>query len=58
MNKQDIKVGMLVKSRYASSVLPSSIGMVIDYPGGQWFFVLYGEKIVSWNIGFCEPLTG
>lgn len=62
MKKQDIKVGMLVKSRYAyaytSSVLPSSIGMVIDYPGGQWFFVLYGEKIVSWNIGFCEPLTG
>lgn len=56
MNKQDIKVGMLVKSRYASSVLPSSIGIVIDYPGGQWFYVLYGEKIVSWNIGFCEPL--
>ena len=58
MNKQDIKVGMLVKSSLYGSVLPPTIGMVIDYPGGHWFFVLCGEKIVSWNIDFCEPLTG
>jgi hypothetical protein len=58
MNKQDIKVGMLVKSSLYASRSPPSVGMVIAYPGGHWFFVLHGEKIVSWNIGFCEPLTG
>jgi hypothetical protein len=51
MNKQDIKVGMLVKN-----ILYASVGIIIDYPGGHWFFVLCGEKIDIWNIGFCEPL--
>jgi TRAP-type C4-dicarboxylate transport system permease large subunit len=36
MNKQDIKVGMLVKSSLYASVLPPSVGMVIAYPGIDW----------------------
>jgi hypothetical protein len=61
MTKEDIKVGMLVKSSLYRSILPpyvGVVGMVIDYPGGEWIYILYREKIVSWNIGFCEPLTG
>ena len=56
MNKQDIKVGMLVRASFKTRYGEEKIGMIVGYPGGEWIFVLYGDKIVSWNIGFCEPL--
>ncbi len=56
MNKQDIKVGMLVKSSLYASVLPHSVGMVISYHGKDRVYVLCGENIFSWDIAECIPV--
>ena len=56
MNKQDIKVGMLVRASFKLRYGEEKIGMIVAYPGGRWLYVLYGDKISSWNIDFCEPL--
>ena len=52
MRREDIKVGMLVKSRR----FRDGIGLIVKYPGDQSAYVLYKENIVSWNIGFFDPV--
>lgn len=52
MRREDIKVGMLVKSR----LFRDGIALIVKYPGDQWAYVLYKENIESWNIKFIDPV--
>jgi len=56
MIAEDIKVGMLVRGIFKTRYGEEKIGLIVSYPGGQWIYVLYGEKLCSWCISFCEPL--
>jgi hypothetical protein len=58
MRREDVKVGMLVKTSVYGPTR-NEVGLIVQYTGGFWVYVLNNEKIVSWHIGhtdFLEPV--
>jgi len=55
MRLEDVKVGMLVRTTLNDN--PEVIGLIVQYTGGYWAYVLRNEKIVSWHIDYLEPVN-
>ena len=50
MRREDVKVGMLVKTSV------NEVGLIVQYEGGFWVYVLKKENLVSWHTDFLEPV--
>lgn len=57
MRREDIKVGMLVKSSVYYRPDRDKVGLIVQYRGGAWVYVLKNEKLVSWHVDFIEPVS-
>ena len=55
MRREDVKVGMLVKTSVYGPTR-NEVGLIVQYEGGSWAYVLHNEKIVSWHTDFLEPV--
>jgi hypothetical protein len=56
MRREDVKVGMLVKtSVYGPN--RNEVGLIVQYKGRSWAYVLNNENLVSWYIDFFEPVN-
>ena len=55
MRREDVKVGMLVKTS-VNIHDRNTVGLIVQYTGGFWVYVLKNENIVSWHTDFLEPL--
>ena len=55
MRREDVKVGMLVKTS-VNGPTRNEVGLIVQYTGGFWVYVLKNENIVSWHTDFLEPL--
>jgi hypothetical protein len=55
MRLEDVKVGMLVRTTFNDN--RQAIGLIVQYKGGYWAYVLYNENLVSWYIDFFEPVN-
>jgi hypothetical protein len=55
MRREDVKVGMLVKtSVYGPD--RNEVGLIVQYTGGSWAYVLNNENFVSWHTDYLEPV--
>ena len=55
MRREDVKVGMLVKTS-VNGPTRNEVGLIVQYTGGFWVYVLKNENIVSWHTDFLEPV--
>jgi hypothetical protein len=55
MRLEDVKVGMLVRTTFNDN--RQAIGLIVQYDGGYWAYVLRNEKIVSWHIDYLEQVA-
>jgi hypothetical protein len=55
MRREDVKVGMLVRTTID---IPdrNTVGLIVQYTGGFWVYVLKNENLVSWHTDFLEPV--
>ena len=55
MRREDVKVGMLVRTTVD---IPdrNTVGLIVQYTGGFWVYVLKNENLVSWHTDFLEPV--
>jgi hypothetical protein len=56
MRREDVKVGMLVKTSVYGSTR-NEVGLIVQYKGGSWAYVLNNENLVSWHTYFFEPVN-
>jgi len=52
MRREDVKVGMLVRTTDDRN----TVGLIVQYTGGFWVYVLKNENLVSWHTDFLEPV--
>ena len=54
MRLEDVKVGMLVRTTFNDN--RQAIGLIVQYKGGYWAYVLYNENLVSWHTENLEVI--
>ena len=56
MRREDVKVGMLVKTSVCGPTR-NEVGLIVQYKGGSWAYVLNNENLVSWHTEDLEPVN-